>query len=93
MTARKACCITILFEFHTKVLDDGTLLKRYRKEIRELKKQLVEVCVLVLICYYVSIHCAMSYTPDSTAQARNRKDLQFGLLIICRKVPVEMNIE
>lgn len=26
-----------------KVLDDGTLLKRYRKEIRELKQQLVEV--------------------------------------------------
>lgn len=35
------CC----FNFAPKVLDDGTLLKRYRKEISELKKQLVEVSV------------------------------------------------
>ena len=35
----------VVFNFVPKVLDDGTLLKRYRKEISELKKQLVEVSV------------------------------------------------
>lgn len=48
---RTICC----FDFSLKVLDDGTLLKRYRKEISELKKQLVEVRVKLVQTFSYSL--------------------------------------
>ena len=53
---RIVCC----FNFVPKVLDDGTLLKRYRKEISELKKQLIEV----------SVKLASTYSYSSTPVAK-----------------------